>query len=83
MSGVASLALAAWAGLTLVSFLWPSLPAPSDSLESWTKRIGSVVAITLSARVLWSGAAALPRIVGGGHTSESRGASQADRGTSG
>jgi hypothetical protein len=83
MSGVASLALEARAGLGLVSFLWPSLPAPSDSLESWIKWIGSVVAITASARVLSSGAAALQRIAGGGHTSESRSGGQSDRGATG
>ena len=45
--------------LALVSFIFPHLPSPAPWLEAWTKWIAAAVGIVVSARVLWSGAAAL------------------------
>ena len=43
----------------IASLLGVSLPPPAGWLEAWTKWIASVVAIVLSARVLWIGGNAL------------------------
>ena len=45
--------------LAVVSFFLPHLPSPAAWLEAWTKWIATAVGIVVSARVLWSGAAAL------------------------
>ncbi len=45
----------------IVSLLGVSLPAPAGWLEVWTKWIASVVAIVVSARVLWAGGDALKK----------------------
>ena len=58
---VTSAFLALWVILAVVSVLFPHLPSPAPWLEAWTKWIAAAVGIVVSARVLWSGAAALQK----------------------
>jgi hypothetical protein len=53
--------LAFWVLLAVGSFFLPNLPSPAAWLEAWTKWIATAVGIVVSARVLWSGAAALQK----------------------
>ena len=55
--GVLVSVLLAWAALAVTSVAGVKVPPPADWLEAWTKWIAAVVAIVVSARVLWSGAA--------------------------
>jgi hypothetical protein len=52
-----------WALLAILSLIGAALPPPSAWLDGWTKWIATVVGVVVSARVLWSGAAALSRYV--------------------
>ena len=45
----------------IVSLLGVSLPPPAGWLEAWTMWVASVVAIVISARVLWIGSDALKK----------------------
>ena len=56
---VTSAFLALLVMLAVLSFFFPHLPSPAPWLEAWTKWIAAAVGIVVSARVLWSGAAAL------------------------
>jgi hypothetical protein len=58
---VTSAFLALWVVLAVVSFVFPHLPSPAPWLEAWTKWIAAAVGVVVSARVLWSGAAALQK----------------------
>ncbi len=53
--------LALWVILAVVSFFYPNLRSPAAWLDAWTKWIATAVGIVVSARVLWSGAAALQK----------------------
>lgn len=52
-------ALVASAILVILSLFGVKVQPPAPWLESWTKWIATVVAIVVSARVLWTGAALL------------------------
>jgi hypothetical protein len=54
-------AIVFWAVLAMLSLSGATPPPPSGWLEAWTKWIAAVVGIVVSARVLWSGAAALDK----------------------
>ena len=54
--------LAAWAILAVLSLLGLPLPPPAPWLDAWTKWIATVVAMVVSARVLWSGAVVLQKL---------------------
>ncbi len=58
---VTSAFLALWVILAVVSIFFPHLRSPAPWLEAWTKWIATAVGIVVSARVLWSGAAALQK----------------------
>ncbi len=58
---VTTVFLAFWVLLAVASLLWPHLPSPAAWLDAWTKWIATAVGVVVSARVLWSGAAALQR----------------------
>jgi peptidoglycan/LPS O-acetylase OafA/YrhL len=48
--------------LALIALVSGSLPGPPEWLEGGTKWIGTMVGLVVSARLLWSGAAALSRL---------------------
>ena len=65
MSGtnILRVVLGAWAILAVLSlFGLNDIPLPAGWLEAWTKWIATVVAIVVSARVLWSGAELLHKL---------------------
>ncbi len=51
-----------WIVLLVLSLYGVPLPAPSASLEAWTKFIATVVGVAVAARALSSGAASLEKL---------------------
>ena len=61
---VLMLVLVGWAILAFLSLAGANLSPPAAWLDAWTTWIATVVAIVISARVLWSGATALRNLGG-------------------
>lgn len=61
---VVIVALAFLVLLALISLVGSAVPAFDPALEAWTKWVASIVAIIVSARVLWAGASWLRKAAG-------------------